>query len=97
MSVTTASNTLDTFLNNINYLFTNQWQCLKTSHKLRYVNSLAPLDEYVIDVTNESTINVSIPINDVTYKTTFRDIYTNDIMMNNAINYIKMHVRNYKA
>ena len=93
---------LDTIYNNINYLFavsnnavsnnaldTNKWTCSKMSDQLRYTNSFMPLDEFVI-ATDTSTINVTIPLNSVSYKTTFYNL-------NDAINYVKMHVECYKA
>ena len=93
---------LDTIYNNINYLFavsnnavsnnaldTNKWTCSKMSDQLRYTNSFMPLDEFVIN-TNDTTINVTIPLNSVSYKTTFYNL-------NDAINYVKMHVECYKA
>ena len=89
---------LDTIYNNINYLFAksnnvkcigNKWTCSKMSDQLRYTNSFMPLDEFVIN-TNDTTINVTIPLDSVSYKTTFYNL-------NDAINYVKMHVECYKA
>ena len=93
---------LDTIYNNINYLFavdtnavsnnavdTNKWTCSKMSDQLRYTNSFMPLDEFVI-ATDTSTINVTIPLNSVSYKTTFYNL-------NDAINYVKMHLECYNA
>jgi hypothetical protein len=74
----------DTLYNNIKYLFNaDDWKCLKTPDQLRYTNSLVPLDEYVID-TDINKINVSIPLNSISYKTTF-------VNFNDAINYLKLH------
>ena len=101
---------LDTIYNNINYLFannafdTNKWTCSKMIDQLRYTNSFMPLDEFVIatdtsgtdtsatdtSATDTSTINVTIPLNSVSYKTTFHNL-------NDAINYVKMHLECYKA
>ena len=88
---------LDTIYNNINYLFaddtdaldTHKWTCSKMSDQLRYTNSFMPLDEFVI-ATDTSTINVTIPLNSVSYKTTFHNL-------NDAINYVKMHLEWRKA
>ena len=91
---------LDTIYNNINYLFannafdTNKWTCSKMIDQLRYTNSFMPLDEFVIatdtSATDTSTINVTIPLNSVSYKTTFHNL-------NDAINYVKMHLECYKV
>jgi hypothetical protein len=92
---------LDTIYNNINYLFTDtdavsnnavntkKWTCSKMSDQLRYTNSFMPLDEFVI-ATDTSVINVTIPLDSVSYKTTFYNL-------NDAINYVKMHLECYKA
>jgi hypothetical protein len=68
---------------------TNKWTCSKMSDQLRYTNSFMPLDEFVI-VTNDTDINVTIPLDSVSYKTTFYNL-------NDAINYVKMHLECYKA
>ena len=83
---------IDTIYNNINYLFnTNKnWRCVKTPTTLKYVNSVAPLDEFIISEINVNEVDVSIPLNDAIYKTKF--IYDD----NDIINYIKMHLNNYK-
>ena len=80
---------VDTIYNNINYLFTNKWTCSKMSDQLRYTNSFMPLDEFVI-ATDTSVINVTIPLDSVSYKTTFYN-------SNDVINYLKMHLECYKA
>ena len=88
---------VDTIYNNIDYLFGSDWKCSKMSDRLRYTNSLVPLDEYVIttdntdntDNTNTSVLNVSIPLYSIAYKTTFYNL-------NDAINYVKMHLEYYK-
>jgi hypothetical protein len=83
---------IDTIHNNINYLFDHNknWRCVKTPTTLRYVNRVAPLDEFIIESeSNTSNVDVSIPLNDAIYKTKF--IYDD----NDIINYIKMHVNNY--
>jgi hypothetical protein len=97
---------VDTIYNNINYLFTdtnavdtnavsnnavdtNKWTCSKMSDQLRYTNSFVPLDEYVI-ATNDTIVNVTIPLDSIAYKTTFYNL-------NDAINYVKMHLEYYKA
>jgi hypothetical protein len=82
---------IDIIYNNINYLFNSNknWRCVKTPTTLRYVNSVAPLDEFIINETNVNEVDVSIPLNDAIYKTKF--IYDD----NDIINYIKMHVNNY--
>jgi len=77
---------IDTISNNINYLFDTNWKCLKTLTTLRYTNTISSLDEYIIDVTaNDNQYNVSIPLGYVNYKTSFCNL-------NDAINYLKMHI-----
>jgi hypothetical protein len=68
---------------------TNKWTCSKMSDQLRYTNSFMPLDEFVIN-TNDTDINVTIPLDSVSYKTTFYNL-------NDAINYVKMHLECYNA
>jgi len=82
-----------------NAVDTNKWTCSKMIDQLRYTNSFMPLDEFVIatdtsatdtSATDTSTINVTIPLNSVSYKTTFHNL-------NDAINYVKMHLEWRKA
>ena len=80
---------IDTLTNNINYLFNQNWKCYKTATKLSYKHTTRSLDEYVFDI-NEDSVNVSVPLDNINYKTRF-----SVFELNNAINYIKMQVSNY--
>ncbi len=85
---------IDTLFNNIHHLFnSNIWICSKTSNKLCYNNASVPLDEYAIEVNNINNIIVSIPMDTITFKTSFNNITEN----NNVFNYIKMHIELYNA
>jgi hypothetical protein len=87
---------IDTLFNNIHHLFNNdKWICSKTHNKLSYNNATIPLDEYAFEINNFNELNVSIPIDHATYKTSFCR-RSNDTTDNNIINYIKMHVDIYK-
>ena len=68
----------------------NQWYSFKTNNIVTFRNKLAPLDEFYIEISENSLyeIKVSIPVNEVNYKKTFMNI-------NEAVSYIKMHAGLY--
>lgn len=88
----------DNILNNVQSLFSNtRWRLKKTPNKIIFNNVKNPLDEFVIKFNNNvSNIETLIPIDDLCYKQTFLNVNVND-NVNNVINYINMHVKNYDS
>ena len=70
----------------------NQWYSFKTNNIVTFRNKLAPLDEFYVEISENSLyeIKVSIPVNEVNYKKTFMNI-------NEAVSYIKMHAGLYDS
>ena len=88
------SSITETIYNHISYLFNNKnWRCRRTNNQVCFNNTFRPCDEYLIEIqptstVNKEKINVCIPLNDITYKSTF---YSSD----DVIEFIKLHANIY--
>lgn len=85
---------MNTIINNIHYLFnSSKWNCTKTDNKVVFRNKESPLDEISVEIPQPTdyynSINVSVPVKTVNYRQRFMNI-------NDAINYVKMHVELYE-
>ena len=82
---------METLINCIHPFFDqNKWQLLKKGENTAFYKYKTKYDEFIINFlpkTNE--IEITIPLNEVSYKNKFYNVDT-------AINYLKMHLNYYK-